>query len=71
MDAVRGASTEGHIPASRPNQDPLRDMSGPMTRSRTRKMQEALIQLIEEVQAQEPTFRDAELDKAVHVLSVA
>ena len=71
VDAVRGASTEGHIPASRPNQDPLRDMSGPMTRSRTRKMQEALIQLIEEVQAQEPTFRDAELDKAVHVLSVA
>ena len=52
------------------SQDPLHGMSGPMTRSMTRKMQQALNQLIEEVQGQESLkISDVDLD-VVHVLSI-
>ena len=55
---------------SRLFQDPLHGIGGSMTRSRTRKMQQALNKLIEEVQGQESLkISDVDLE-AVYVLSI-
>ena len=41
-----------------------------MTRSRTKKMLQALNQLIEEVQGQESSLKNSSVNKAIHVLSM-
>ena len=55
---------------SRLSNDPLHGMSDPMTRSRTKKMLQALNQLIEEVQGQESSLKNSSVEKAIHVLSM-
>ena len=51
--------------------DPLTHTTGPMTRSRTKKMQDTLATLILEVQADSITYSQSlGLGKAIHILSV-
>ena len=50
--------------------DPLQGIGGPMTRARTKKMQQALTQFIEEVLVQDSLKISDVEDKPVHVLSI-
>ena len=50
--------------------DPLQGIGGPMTRSRTKKMQQALNQFIEEVVVRDSSLKTSDMDKVVHILSI-
>ena len=49
---------------------PLSGIGDPMTRSRTKKMQDALNTLIEEVHVEGSTIKASEISKAIHLLSI-
>ena len=50
--------------------DPLQSIGGPMTRSRTKKIQQALNQFIEGVVVRDSSLKTSDMDKVVYVLSI-
>ena len=71
MDREHSTDNDGPTPSQplRLN-DPLSGIGGPMTRSRTKKMQDALNTLIEEVLMEGSTIKASEMSKAIHLLSI-